>query len=101
MQGRVVSFKNALLVLTSNIGSRLISATSKRLGQVESELVPAYRMESSANGEEKGSSKWWEGDSSAPPSEDVDPHEAYRRQQLCDSVLAEVKRFFRPEMINR
>ncbi|GAX82036.1 hypothetical protein CEUSTIGMA_g9464.t1 [Chlamydomonas eustigma] len=107
-QGRVVSFKNALLVLTSNIGSRLISATSRPLGQEESQLALSNRMVSSVN-QDEGSSKWWEANTSSYSSQllseeaevVVDPHEEYRRQQLSASVLEEVKRFFRPELINR
>mmetsp|Transcript_10026 Transcript_10026/g.21446 ORF Transcript_10026/g.21446 Transcript_10026/m.21446 type:complete len:958 (+) Transcript_10026:149-3022(+) len=70
-QGRTVSFKNALVILTSNIGSRTIAGTS-------SSKLGAFMR----NTEEEEAI-------------------ALNRSRLRQLVLEEVKGYFRPELLNR
>ena len=77
-KGRTVSFKDTLLILTSNIGSHIIAAGGHRpLG---------FDLAVSQPGEHES-------------AEDVaDAHEDASMHAL---VLEEFKAFFRPEMLNR
>ncbi len=62
-QGRTVSFKNTVIIMTSNVGARLITNTTKSLGfdtQVES-----------------------------------------KNDNIKETVMAELKKVFRPEFLNR
>lgn len=77
-QGRVVSFKNTLVLLTSNIGSRVIAASSGGLAAFGS------RRSLMGGGDEADDA--------------ISKAEQARMKQL---VLDETKSYFRPELINR
>ena len=70
-QGRVVSFKNTLIILTSNVGSKVITGGGRSIG---------FDVESALDGDEPGDA-------------------AYRRMR--EQVKDELRNFFRPEMLNR
>ena len=69
-QGRKVDFKNTIIVMTSNVGAKNITADAARLG-----------FDGSENGEKE--------------SEEV------RFDRIRDAVMADLKRTFRPEFLNR
>ena len=69
-QGRKVDFKNNIIVMTSNVGAKNITADAARLG---------------FDGSEKGEKE----------SEEV------RFDRIRDAVMADLKRTFRPEFLNR
>ena len=69
-QGRKVDFKNTIIVMTSNVGAKNITAEAARLG---------------FDGSEKGEKE----------SEEV------RFDRIRDAVMADLKRTFRPEFLNR
>ena len=69
-QGRKVDFKNTIIVMTSNVGAKNITADAARLG---------------FDGGEKGEKE----------SEEV------RFDRIRDAVMADLKRTFRPEFLNR
>lgn len=75
-----MSFKNTLIILTSNIGSRLIASSSStgRLG-----AAGAFSRPGSLGGGEE------------------DSISAASMRRLKATVLEEVKGFFRPELLNR
>ena len=69
-QGRKVDFKNTIIVMTSNVGAKNITADAARLG---------------FDGSEKGEKE----------SDEV------RFDRIRDAVMADLKRTFRPEFLNR
>ena len=69
-QGRKVDFKSSIIVMTSNVGAKNITADAARLG---------------FDGSEKGEKE----------SEEV------RFDRIRDAVMADLKRTFRPEFLNR
>ena len=69
-QGRKVDFKNTIIVMTSNVGAKNITADAARLG---------------FDGSEKGEKE----------SEEV------RFDRIRNAVMADLKRTFRPEFLNR
>ena len=69
-QGRKVDFKNTIIVMTSNVGAKNITADAARLG---------------FDGSEKG---------------EKEPEEV-RFSRIRDAVMADLKRTFRPEFLNR
>ncbi|GBF96568.1 ATP-dependent Clp protease ATP-binding subunit [Raphidocelis subcapitata] len=81
--GRVVSFKNAMIILTSNVGSRAIAAASSGGG------LNAYRA-ARARGAGGG------------VAEDEDGLDAAaERARMRRIVSDEVRAYFRPELLNR
>ncbi len=62
-QGRTVSFKNTVIIMTSNVGARLITDKSKSLG--------------------------------------FDTQAESKRDNIKETVMAELKKVFRPEFLNR
>ncbi|KAI8465710.1 MAG: ClpD chaperone, Hsp100 family [Monoraphidium minutum] len=80
--GRVVSFKNAMIILTSNVGSRAIAAAAAGGG------LSAFRAAAAAAAGEEDE----EEGSRAAEAE---------RAKLRRMVSEEVRNFFRPELINR
>eukprot|EP00798_Chlamydomonas_sp_ICE-L_P020851 gene20851-27684_t len=86
--GRTVSFKNTLLILTSNIGSKAMSSLGgSRLALADSAGPDARFDQFSLSG----------GSLSEPVSEQQVEREHAR---LCRVVLDEVKAHFRPELVN-
>ncbi|KAG2449289.1 hypothetical protein HYH02_005446 [Chlamydomonas schloesseri] len=79
-QGRVVSFKNAMIILTSNVGSRLIAAAGN----------------AARNGAGVFSRPGF--GASAATDEKLQAAQAHKLKQ---EVLAEVRGFFAPELLNR
>jgi len=78
-QGRTVSFKNTLVLLTSNIGSRVIAATGRGGGGVF-------------------------GSRSSLQDNDEDLDEQAKQEEkarLSSLIFEEVKNYFRPELLNR
>ena len=69
-QGRKVDFKNTIIVMTSNVGAKNITADAARLG---------------FDGSEKGEKE----------------SEKVRFDRIRDAVMADLKRTFRPEFLNR
>ena len=69
-QGRKVDFKNTIIVMTSNVGAKNITADAARLG---------------FDGSEKGEKE----------------SEEARFDRIRDAVMADLKRTFRPEFLNR
>jgi ATP-dependent Clp protease ATP-binding subunit ClpC len=83
-KGRVVDFKNTIIIATSNIGSELILAT---LGVKEvSKMIEEIRPKESPKSLIKMKS-----------TEDMVPNWADLKQEVFESL----KRFFRPEFLNR
>lgn len=72
-QGRRVSFKNAVIIMTSNIGARLITNKGPALGF--------------STGLDK--------------DDDDEKNREREHQRIKDSVLGELKKAFRPEFLNR
>ncbi len=64
-QGRTVSFKNTIIIMTSNLGAKLIAGESKSIGFAQ-------------NGDDES-----------------------KNEKIEKAVMAELKRAFRPEFINR
>ena len=77
-QGRTVDFKNTLVIMTSNLGSPIIQEFFEGGGARQS-AADSTRKESKDGG--------------APPSR--------RYEEMEKAVLAELKRHFRPEFLNR
>jgi len=103
----VVSFKNALIVLTSNIGARLIQGVrsgslSARVRAVEAarDAMPAV---DASDEPDPGPRRWTReppGPSSLPGSTAEDGAE-YTKYRVEDVVRGEVRQYFRPEFLNR
>ncbi|KAG2433436.1 hypothetical protein HXX76_008493 [Chlamydomonas incerta] len=79
-QGRVVSFKNAMIILTSNVGSRLIAAAGNA-ARNGAGVFSRPGMGSSGATDEK-----------------LQAAQAFKLKQ---EVLGEVRGFFAPELLNR
>ena len=84
-KGRVVDFKNTLIIMTTNLGSKIIEKESGI--QPKAKLEPIFRVESvdSFN---------WE-----PLPEPIKDAKIF--EKVCDLVNEELKDFFRPEFLNR
>ncbi|KAI8463034.1 MAG: ClpD chaperone, Hsp100 family [Monoraphidium minutum] len=82
--GRVVSFKNAMIILTSNVGSRAIAAAA-------SAGAGGLRRRAMGGGGEED-----EGEGPAQEAE-----RALERARMRRLVHDEVKSYFRPELLNR
>ena len=103
-QGRIVSFKNALIVMTSNIGSRLISSSGGLRGAFTRNNSNNNDDGPSADPEAAFSSQAWQADKHGRGQERDEGEEAERSQRknrVRETVLDEIKQFFRPEFINR
>lgn len=118
-KGRTVSFKNALIVLTSNIGSRLISGAGNGgigaylraregmgMGDSDGEEVLAEAEVGVAPRPGRESTRLWEHEQhvaavAARRSQGASAEHSYRDNRLRELVLDEVKQHFRPELLNR
>ena len=107
MQGRIVSFKNALIVMTSNIGSRLIAASGSR-GAFMRNAAGAGAPPQEAEAASEEAAQVWRKPSpqhqkqpAAVDDDEADASAAYRKNRLRETVLDEIKQFFRPELLNR
>lgn len=78
--GRTVTFKNTMIVLTSNIGSRVIASSSGRGRSGAFSRV---------------------GDDDEPMTSAEGVATSQRHAQLASLVMDEVKSYFRPELLNR
>jgi ATP-dependent Clp protease ATP-binding subunit ClpB len=81
-QGRAVDFKNTIIIMTSNIGSQLILDNGNDDQTVGALRAAPFPDNNGADGADNGD------------SDD-------RREHIKDIVLAELKRHFRPEFLNR
>jgi len=95
--GRVVSFKNAIIVMTTNLGSRVIEKESPVLanekigfGKYEPKQKISLIMESNGNFQLKPPTE--------NPTTDEDEEKFFKIKGL---VQEELKKFFRPEFLNR
>ena len=95
-----MSFKNALIVMTSNLGSRLISSSGGL-----SAFMRTQEDGPVADPEAAFSSQAWQAGSQPPARDEADEGEeaegSQRRSRVRETVLDEIKQFFRPEFINR
>jgi ATP-dependent Clp protease ATP-binding subunit ClpC len=92
-QGRVVSFKNSLIILTSNVGSKLIQAQMGSFQSTNSEddtfdMTRTFGLSFAQFENERESVK-------SNFADDAN----YKK--LADLVNGELKNFFRPEFLNR
>ncbi len=101
-QGRTVSFKNAMLVLTSNIGSRIIAGSSTGGLGAFMRGPDAFEAAAEASPAASSSRAWQAKEHSRSQQErEVDPNASYHNGRLREMVLEEVKQYFRPELLNR
>ena len=105
-QGRVVSFKNALIVMTSNIGSRLIAASGSRGAFMRNAAGGGAPPQEAEAATEEAAQAWRKPSPQhqrQPTANDdeADASAAYRKNRLRETVLDEIKQFFRPELLNR
>ena len=84
-KGRVVDFKNTLIIMTTNLGSKIIEKESGI--QPKAKLEPIFRVESVASFN-------WE-----PLPEPIKDAKVF--EKVCELVNEELKDFFRPEFLNR
>ena len=94
-QGRVVSFTNTLIVMTTNLGAKIIEEKSK-LEQKEEEPENKLKLSVSYRGSgiDKNKKSDWEPDKDKPK----DPKFVNNLKTLVNNAL---KAFFKPEFINR
>jgi len=86
-KGRVVDFKNTLIIMTTNLGSKIIereSGIKSKSGMDE----PKF------NFDPENSNIGWE-----PVAEPIKDPEVF--EKVCELVNEELKEFFRPEFLNR
>ena len=95
-QGRVVSFKNAIIIMTSNIGSQYIREYATEESAIESEK----RANAVSGGSKPG-----DGDSMGKMMEDMMSGDvesgAKRLAELANRVQDALRQTFRPEFLNR
>ena len=84
-KGRVVDFKNTLIIMTTNLGAKIIEKESGI--QPKAKLEPIFRVESVASFN-------WE-----PLPEPIKDAKVF--EKVCELVNEELKDFFRPEFLNR
>jgi ATP-dependent Clp protease ATP-binding subunit ClpC len=92
-QGRVVSFKNSMIILTSNVGSKLIQSQANLFDSTNSE-DDAFDMTRTFG----LSFAQFEDDRSSTTSTFI---EDGNYKKMADLVNGELKNFFRPEFLNR
>jgi len=92
-QGRVVSFKNSMIILTSNVGSKLIQGQMNSFDSSNSE-DDAFDMTRTFG----LSFAQFEDERSSTTSNFVDDG---NYKKMADLVNGELKNFFRPEFLNR
>nr|YP_009093258.1 Clp protease ATP binding subunit [Roundia cardiophora]AIR75931.1 Clp protease ATP binding subunit [Roundia cardiophora] len=103
--GRVVSFKNTIIVMTTNLGARVIESESPLLPQDENSKqlgflrsVPSdranKRVELKVNPDGSLSLK-------PPVKPKITPEEDEKFVKITGLVQEELKKFFRPEFLNR
>ena len=101
-QGRVVSFKNAMVVLTSNVGARAISAARGPGGLAARAAAAARFGPPGGAGADGPSLNAGIGGAAAAAEADIASHEAAAERARLERVVRdEVKAFFRPELLNR
>merc|ERR1712238_34241 len=105
-KGRVVDFKNTLIVMTTNLGSKVIQEQSGLANEdpngKKGKMVPldAYKNSNDSDDDEgyDWKPKYTEEDWAPKPEKVKDTKVALK---IKDLVHTELKRFFRPEFLNR
>jgi len=105
-KGRVVDFKNTLIVMTTNLGSKVIQEQSGLANEdpngKKGKMVPldAYKNSNDSDDDEgyDWKPKYTEEDWAPKPEKVKDTEVALK---IKDLVHTELKRFFRPEFLNR
>merc|ERR1711957_230733 len=100
--GRVVSFKNTIIVMTTNLGSKVIERESPVLPKenigfgrnLDAAALEAKRIELLVNCDGTFSLK-------APIKKEVTEEDEKKYTEISDLVQKELKKFFRPEFLNR
>ena len=90
-QGRTVNFKNTVIIMTSNLGARLIT-DRKQLGFANQ--VATHKTNENSESEAKNSKELKEN-----ISQDKNAKKEY--EEIKKEVMAELKKELRPEFINR
>lgn len=90
-QGRTVNFKNTVIIMTSNLGARLIT-DRKQLGFANQ--VATHKTNENSESETKNSKELKEN-----ISQDKNAKKEY--EEIKKEVMAELKKELRPEFINR
>ncbi|KAG1678279.1 hypothetical protein FOA52_013900 [Chlamydomonas sp. UWO 241] len=107
--GRVVSFKNALIVLTSNIGARLISGAGsgslssrvRAAADADAAIQRAEEPQTVSEGQVQAYVARGEGGGGGDADFDDGDDTMYRNRRIEELVREEVKQHFRPELLNR
>lgn len=97
-KGRTVDFKNALLILTSNIGSKVIERAAAGAGALGFDTLAD---EEAAHEGGKGTTASTGEDDPGKASETRTAEDASRYRRIKTLVQEELKSFFRPEFLNR
>ena len=101
--GKVVSFKNCIIVMTTNLGARVIEKESPVLSKEK--IGFGRRFESALERESKKIELLVNSDgtfSLKPPIErEVTPEDEEKFVKITGLVQEELKKFFRPEFLNR
>ena len=85
-KGRVIDFKNTLIIMTTNLGSKIIERESG-IQPKSKQKKPAFRID------EDGCLGW------EPIPEPIKDNSVF--EKVTDLVNEELKEFFRPEFLNR
>merc|ERR1711957_24011 len=85
-KGRVIDFKNTLIIMTTNLGSKIIERESG-IQPKSKEKKPAFRID------EDGCFGW------EPVPEPIQDNTVF--EKVTELVNEELKEFFRPEFLNR
>jgi ATP-dependent Clp protease ATP-binding subunit ClpB len=108
-QGRLVDFKNTIIIMTSNIGSQLILEGDIKDNGDNDQHVGALRATpfSADDGDDGNHNNNGDDDNSHQNDMNISPNihqnssDNNQRGNIKDLVLAELKRHFRPEFLNR
>lgn len=100
--GRVVSFKNTIIVMTTNLGSRVIERESPVLAKekigfgrnLDPAAIEGKRIELQINSNGTFSLK-------PPVKKEVTAEDEEKYLHISELVQEELKKFFRPEFLNR
>jgi ATP-dependent Clp protease ATP-binding subunit ClpC len=101
--GKVVSFKNCIIVMTTNLGSRVIEKESPILSKEK--IGFGRRFDTALERESKKIELLVNSDGTfslkAPSEREVTPEDEEKFLKITGLVQEELKKFFRPEFLNR
>src|SRR3989344_3662583 len=92
-KGNTISFKNTIIIATSNIGSVLIQ--QQLLENIEKDKAKSASNEASQNGQVQETEK------KDVPNGASQTDEEKKFEELSKILLAELRKFFKPELLNR